>query len=590
MTDLFLNVLNLSFSATFLALALILARFLLKKAPRSMVCALWGLLALRLLFGGIEAPISLLPSTELIPPESLYEQLPELHTGISSIDNAINPGYSESLRPAPGASVNPLQIWLAVFANLWVLGVAAMAAWALLSCHRIRRMTWESIPLEDGVFLCDRILTPFLFGLLRPRIYLPSELDEAHRPHVLAHERAHIRRRDHWWKPLGFLLLAVHWFNPALWLCYILLCRDIELACDERVAKNLSLEERKAYSAALLECSVSRRTIAACPLAFGEVGVKQRIKSILRYKKPAFWMILLTVLLSIVLATGLLTDPAEPENTVSSDQSYLYYFAEHENLAMNVAVPDGWVCGELPATAFGGRFGLRCRPAERKAWMDVTFYDTDDPLYGYPFLKSALTLSDGTTGLIYRSNDPTCWELIVLHTTRGRLHITAPAMTAATNDWTQADYQTALSILETLSFTEDGVSLLTSRATEYESPLGITLRVENVTPGGATLICTQDGTLWDQLITGSAWNLEKLENQIWVRIMPESTVWTTIAYGVNQGGETRWDINWSQIVGTLSPGTYRISKQFTGQRNPPFTLGIDGEAETQTYYAEFTIE
>jgi hypothetical protein len=222
--------------------------------------------------------------------------------------------------------------------------------------------------------------------------------------------------------------------------------------------------------------------------------------------------------------------------------------------------------------------------------MDATFYDTDDPLYGYPFLKSALTLSDGTTGLIYRSNDPTCWELIVLHTTRGRLHITAPAMTAATNDWTQEDYQTALSILETLSFTEDGVSLLTSHTTEYESPLGITLRVENVTPGGATLICTQDGTLWDQLITGSAWNLEKLENQIWVRIMPESTVWTTIAYGVNQGGETRWDINWSQIVGTLSPGTYRVSKQFTGQRNPPFALGIDGETETQTYYAEFTIE
>lgn len=235
MSDLFLTVLNLSFSATWVALAVVLARLLMKKAPRRIVCLLWVMVALRLVCGGLEAPFSLLPSTQLIPPESLYDQTPQLQSGIASFDNAINPIYSESLRPAPGASVNPLQVWLVVFANIWVLGMAAMAAWALLSCLRVRRQVRESIPLEPGVLLCDRIDSPFLFGLFRPKIYLPTHTEPGLRSYVLAHERAHICRRDHWWKPLGYLLLTVHWFNPALWLCYILLCRDIELACDERV-------------------------------------------------------------------------------------------------------------------------------------------------------------------------------------------------------------------------------------------------------------------------------------------------------------------------------------------------------------------
>ena len=263
MTDLFLTILNLSFSATWVVLAVVLARLLLKKAPRRLVCALWALVALRLLFGGIEAPFSLLPSTELIPPESLFDQAPELHIGISGIDDAVNPIYSESLRPTPGASVNPLQVWLAVFANVWVLGMGVMAIWAGVSCYRVRRQVRACIPAEEGVYLCDRIASPFIFGLFRPKIYLPSDLGGASRAHVIAHERAHLTRKDHWWKPLGFLLLSVHWFNPLLWLAYVLLCRDIELACDEKVVHNFGAEEKKAYSAALLRCSVGTARSAA---------------------------------------------------------------------------------------------------------------------------------------------------------------------------------------------------------------------------------------------------------------------------------------------------------------------------------------
>ena len=172
MTDLFLKVLNLSFSASWVVLAVVLARLVLKKAPRSLVCALWAMVALRLIFGGIEAPFSLVPSTQIIPPESLFDQAPMIDSGIPVLDNAVNPIYSESLRPMPGASINPLQVWLAVFANLWVLGMAAMALWAVISCIRVRRQVRESIP-EGEVYLCDRISSPFIFGLLRPKIYLP---------------------------------------------------------------------------------------------------------------------------------------------------------------------------------------------------------------------------------------------------------------------------------------------------------------------------------------------------------------------------------------------------------------------------------
>ena len=214
MTDLFLDVLNTSVSAIWVVLGVVLARLLLKKAPRWMVCSLWALVALRLIFGGIEAPFSLIPSSELIPPESLFEQAPAIHSGVPIVDNTINPVYTESLRPTPGASVNPLQVWLALFANIWGLGMIVMGLWAVISCHRVRRQVRESIP-ADGVYLCDRISSPFIFGLFRPKTYLPSDLDEASRSHVIAHEQAHIARRDHWWKPLGFVLLAITWLRDA---------------------------------------------------------------------------------------------------------------------------------------------------------------------------------------------------------------------------------------------------------------------------------------------------------------------------------------------------------------------------------------
>ena len=712
MTDLFLEVLNSSFATSWLVLAVILVRLLLKKAPRSLVCGLWALVALRLIFGGIEAPFSLLPSDQIIPPESLFEQAPAIHSGVPILDNAINPVYTESLRPTAGASVNPLQVWLAVFANLWILGAAAMTLWAVNSWLRVRRQVRESIPTEDGVFLCDRIGSPFIFGLFRPRIYLPSDLSAPSSAHVIAHEKAHLARRDHWWKPLGFALLTVNWFNPAMWLAYILLCRDIEMACDEKVVLGLTLEDKKAYSAALLRCSVNSRRITACPLAFGEVGVKQRVKSVLNYKRPAFWVILAAAGLTIVLAVGLLTSPAgesepaeicwggnlyvqsgEPVDFVPDkqqttgvlksiladsqshptqhaqairlDQEYIgqslvqvgyalylqepggegwlpfrmltgsdalldsagqdgYLLNLHQGslygnevltgsaadsltellraLAQQQMTPGpmldwqqyaddsdaritiqpeqtgssyelfrttrhGWFClirdiesgdsdwyfngssldsfllpYESELKQVGSSFprgldtslsldfrtaekhgvllragipcleqgdshihweweslqnaaGFRCRPMGRQDWMEVRFYDTEDTLYYYytGIQSEPITLISGATGTLYHPGDPNRWDLIALDTARGQLNISTPDTFRTATDWIAEDYRMARAIVETIGLYENGTSLLTAPSKAGEPNLGIHLSVENLTPEGATLVCTQDG-------------------------------------------------------------------------------------------------
>ena len=811
MTSLFLDVLNTSFSATWVVLAVVLARLLLKKAPRWTICGLWALVAARLLIGsGITAPFSMIPSTEVIPPQSLYEQAPAIHSGVTILDNAINPVYTESLRPMPGASVNPLQIWTAVFAYLWAAGMAVMALWAVVSWLRVRRQVRESI-CDNGVYLCDQIASPFIFGLFLPKIYLPSDLSNYARAHVIAHEQAHLRRRDHWWKPLGFVLLTVNWFNPAMWLAYILLCRDIEMACDEKVVQNYAVEEKKAYSAALLRCSVNSRRITACPLAFGEVGVKQRVKSVLNYKKPAFWVILAAVVLTTVLAVGLLTSPESPtpeirwegtlyvqngrpakelpqdavevgtlegielyhsyarqngfavnlsesyvglrlylanetlylteiggnswlpfvpkhspgdvcdllaydvqcilnliseevtltdflskdgelelrqilmaslermepsmdwdfhmlannyaENTCilidKMDFSLHWLLLRRENdwlmvyrdenwaasawafespeldafiapwqndLSANTAIfapfatGDNAICLEnctyaadeivlryaIPTNAPGSvttdtqwerqahasyadkTISIQCRPYGRQDWMEIRYRDQREPLHTYGFQSMDLTLENGATGTLYHSNDPDRWSEIVLNTTQGQLYVTAPIAAVQQTDWIAEDYRMALAILNTLSLTRNGNSLFGTPADDENLSLGICLHLENITSDGATLVCTQDGTLWHEIITGSNWSMQKYQDGEWVELLPEESVWTAVAYPIPIGGSRSFSLNWSRMVGTLEPGRYRIGKHFTAYEQVTH-LQAGKESVGQTCYAEFEL-
>ena len=307
---LFLKLVNMSISASWLVLAVVALRFAMKKAPKWMTCALWALVALRLVLPfSIESPASLIPDREPIPQSVLTDYTPIVTPGdtpVSSDTPVITPDT-----PMPGAqenTVTPAGI-TETAATVWAVGVTVLCVYAAVSYLLVRRRVAASLHLRDNVYLCDYIESPFILGIIRPRIYLPSSLDQSQWPHVLAHEQAHLSRRDHWWKPLGFGLLCVYWFNPVLWLAYVLLCRDIELACDERVIRDMDTRQKQDYTTALLECSMPRYLVAACPLAFGEVGVKERVKTVLNYKKPAFWIILIALILCIAAAVCFLTDP-----------------------------------------------------------------------------------------------------------------------------------------------------------------------------------------------------------------------------------------------------------------------------------------
>ena len=311
MAAVFLKLLNLSISASWLVLAVLALRLVSKRSPKWMNVLLWGIVALRLMLPfSIESALSLIPSAETVSPAAVqFAPAPTITSGVSVIDNAVNPSLSEHFAAAPLASVNPLYVWTYLAGWVWLIGLGAMLLYALVSYLRLRRRVSVSLCVRENIYLCDAISSPFILGVVKPRIYLPSGLDEVQRQNVLSHERAHLARRDHWWKPLGFALLAVYWFNPVLWLAYTLLCRDIELACDERVIRTMDESAVKTYSTVLLACSMPRKAVITCPLAFGEVGVKERVRNALRYKKPAFWVVAASVAVCVVVAVCFLTNP-----------------------------------------------------------------------------------------------------------------------------------------------------------------------------------------------------------------------------------------------------------------------------------------
>lgn len=311
MAAVFLKLLNLSISASWLVLTVLVLRLISKRSPKWINVLLWGIVALRLVLPfSVESALSLIPSAETVSPAVVqFDPAPTITSGVSIIDNAVNPSLSEHFAAVPTMSVNPLYVWTEIAGWVWLIGLGTMLLYALVSYLRLRRRVRVSLPVQDHIYLCDAISSPFILGVVKPHIYLPSGLDEVQRQNVLSHEQAHLARRDHWWKPLGFALLAVYWFNPVLWLAYTLLCRDIELACDERVIRTMDESAVKTYSTVLLACSIPRKAVITCPLAFGEVGVKERVKNALHYKKPAFWVVAASVAVCVVVAVCFLTNP-----------------------------------------------------------------------------------------------------------------------------------------------------------------------------------------------------------------------------------------------------------------------------------------
>jgi|GEM_PF-6820881 beta-lactamase regulating signal transducer with metallopeptidase domain len=314
MEAIFLKLLNMSITASWLVFAVFLLRILFRKAPKFVSMLLWALVGIRLVCPfSLKSVLSVIPNPEPVPSEILTAEHPVIQSGISAVNETMNPVLSETFAPSAETGASPLGSLAFIASVLWLCGIVVLLLYTAVSYRRIHKSVREAALYQGNVWLCDRIDTPFILGVLRPRVFLPSDIEKADLPYVLAHEQAHLKRRDHLWKPLGFLLLTVYWFNPVLWVAYILFCKDMELACDERVLRTLGAACKKPYSNALINCSVPRKRISACPLAFGETGVKERVRSVLNYKKPAFWLAAVAVVAVAVAALVFLTNP-ETEN------------------------------------------------------------------------------------------------------------------------------------------------------------------------------------------------------------------------------------------------------------------------------------
>lgn len=310
MDDVFLKLVNLSISASWLILAVLVLRFVLKKAPKWVMPLLWGVVALRLVcLFSIESALSLIPSAETIPSEIVTETREPVLYEQATLDIVTNPTLPSAAEVPVGVSRQQAQVDFNIYSVLWLAGMAALLVHALVSAGKLKRKLATAILLRDNIYESEFVDSPFVFGVVKPNIYLPMHMDEGTAAYVIAHERAHLARRDHWWKVLGYLVLALHWFNPLVWVAYILFCRDIELACDEKVVKGLDGAARADYSQALLSCAAPKRAVAACPLAFGEGNIKMRVKSALHYKKPASWVAAAAVLAVVIVAVCFLTNP-----------------------------------------------------------------------------------------------------------------------------------------------------------------------------------------------------------------------------------------------------------------------------------------
>ena len=359
MNELFLKIINMSISASWLILAVLILRLVLKKAPKWVNVLLWGIVAVRLICPfSFKSALSLIPSAETFPEKVISGPSFDIQTGISPVDNRINDYLGDRYFEGVTVHANNGNNIMTILTIVWIIGILLLVAYTIISYRRLHREIDTAVRYKDNIFQSENVKSPFVLGIIKPRIYLPFNMNGQDLEHVVAHEQAHIHRKDHWWKPLGFLLLTIHWFNPLMWLAYVLLCRDIELACDEKVIKELGNEQRADYTQALVACSVNRRMIAACPLAFGEVGVKERVKSVMNYKKPAFWVIIIAVIICVGVAVCFLTNPKQDRYTLrivvpaGSQEEFVYTEEEVSTVRNSIKIWSGDGLGDTEVLLF----------------------------------------------------------------------------------------------------------------------------------------------------------------------------------------------------------------------------------------------
>ena len=599
METLFLKLVNMSITASWLVLAIIAVRLVFKKAPKWILCLLWALVAFRLICPfSIESAMSLIPTAEPLPQEIIYTAEPQIHSGVPVIDHAVNPMLESSMTPAELTSANPTQIWSFILSQVWILGMVLMFAYTVVSYLLLKRKVATAIPLEKGIKQSEYVDSPFVLGIIRPIIYLPFDMAEEDMAYVIAHEKAHIHRRDHWWKPFGFLLLSIYWFNPLLWVAYILLCRDIEAACDEKVIRDMEKDERRAYSTALLNCSIHRRRIAACPLAFGETGVKARVKSVMNYKKPAFWVILITLVVSIIVAICFLTNPkTEEEDTSGYDLIEMvtsqngYVILSQERTKINLVIEKS----KLPEDCYtlkGHSFEvMEVNPyqtfADNKLYLKHVGIDEERSEYlRFTFAFQTDPLEKENLLLPYDVDVAGNGFVCNVEVNRGEVWDNQKTYEKAAYFEPETNGEGFCVLVKKevceaaghhIAFMLNDMNRLTYEVREEVSPVSISL--ENVRPTGATILFHQNKDLIDgKLLCDYSYFIQKKVNGDWIDLFsftgPENQI-CDIALLHHNG------VDWKQQYGTLPTGSYRLGKKIpiTSGENPEYT----------TVYAEFSI-
>lgn len=629
MTEIFLKLVNMSLSAGWLILAVLVLRMLLVKAPKTVRCALWCLVGLKLIMPfSVESVMSLIPSTEVISRETLYATNPTIDSGIEIVNQTLNPILAENFAPNPGDSVNPLQVVTAVAAFVWAVGVVVFLLYTIFSYLRLRRRVDGAIRLQGNIYQSEAVESPFVLGVIRPRIYIPFSLKEEELQCVLAHEMAHIKRGDHLWKPLGFLLLTVYWFQPLVWLAYVLLCRDIELACDEKVMRQIGMEHKKVYSQALLNCSISHEKIAACPLAFGEVGVKQRIQNVLSYKKPTFWIVTISVIACVVCAVCFLTEPkserkegqneAENHVTLTEDvegekkegfgeevsapeeliervenpptlklhnslSSTLAYFHVEDSGTYTWNYVDGSLMmvgmsadGPVPQDAVKGKPWLRLVSYNQLDYVPYTFEFSLPPdeiiIREYDLLDLADMNAEVISETVYQ-------ESFVSISLKARRIYEVIATWGEENLENNKCYGTvhyAFATDNTIKY--DAIALekvqepsklilgdeFTEEVNNFE---GVTMLMEKYksTEGDVEI---SNGTE-KEIIYGEYYDIQVQSEGKWYSIqLPEGIAYNAIGYSVGPGETGVWQVNWEYAYGELPVGKYRMVKDAMDFRAP----------------------
>lgn len=556
MKAVFLKVLELSLSGSILIAAVLFARLLLRKAPRWTLCLLWLLVGLRLALPfEIRSHTSVQPEFDTVISTVVPQQSPSVSSVPPELMETMPPQYTGQTVTIPAqpqqAPVQPMDIlpWV------WILGISGMLGCSFLSFLRLKRRVRESVIVQEGIWICTNADTAFVLGLFKPQIYLPAGLNSEERELVISHERTHISRLDHWTKVLFFVVLSVHWFNPLVWLSYGLLCRDMEMACDEKVIRHMDTTQRKAYSAALLRCGAPAVRIAACPVAFGEISIKQRIKGVLNYRKPGFWIVAAVALALVIVILCFLTSPAPEDPALLNADTALETISQRDTLVTFRY----WVSTKGHMGVFKLDASAASKILESVRWRGL-LREHKDYYQSYVTLKLqenySLRIYDNRNAAVIYGENIKYYRL-------------------------SRDIYPELCELLAPADLDD----VRSSESEYMPEWGISMTLDNISPTGARLTLRQDGTpLSGDIWFGSEFWLEALTEDGWTRIqyLTDFAIFTAEAYSLGIGGTHTTHLNWDHLYGSLSAGTYCLGKTLSLEQDTNASV-------SKTFYVEFTV-